>query len=250
MDMDPLFWQFVLVGFVAQMIDGALGMAYGVSSNAFLLSLGLHPAVASASVHLAEVFTTAVSGTAHWRMGNVDGALVKRLLVPGVLGGVLGAYILSSVDGDRIKPYLSIYLVIMGVYILYKAIWGRARTPAQAAPRHISLLGLLGGFLDAVGGGGWGPVVTTTLLARGNNPRKTVGSVSLSEFSVTFAQSIVFLLTLGVVHWQIVLGLLLGGLVAAPLGAHIVRRIPARALMGVIGLLIIGLSLRTIVLAF
>jgi uncharacterized protein len=248
--MDPLFWQFVVVGFVAQMIDGALGMAYGVSSNAFLLSLGLPPAVASASVHLAEVFTTAVSGTAHWRMGNVDRALVKRLLVPGVIGGMVGAYILSSVDGERIKPFLSMYLAVMGVYILYKAIWGRAETPAQSAPRHISLLGVLGGFLDAVGGGGWGPVVTTTLLARGNNPRKTVGSVSLSEFSVTLAQSIVFFLTLGVIHWQVVLGLLLGGLLAAPMGAHIVRRVPARALMGAIGLLIIGLSVRTIVLAF
>ena len=247
--MEPLFWQFVVVGFVAQMIDGALGMAYGVSSNAFLLSLGLPPATASASVHLAEVFTTAVSGASHWRMGNVDRGLVKRLLIPGVAGGVTGAYILSTVDGDTIKPYLSAYLAIMGVYILWKAFSGKADQPKSSAPRHISLLGLLGGFLDAVGGGGWGPVVTTTLVARGNSPRETVGSVNLSEFAVTLAQSIVFFLTLGVVHWQVVTGLLLGGVLAAPLGAHMVRRVPARALMSFIGVLIIGLSVRTILLA-
>ena len=247
--MEPMFWQFVVVGFVAQMIDGALGMAYGVSSNAFLLSLGLPPAVASASVHLAEVFTTAVSGASHWRMGNVDRALVKRLLIPGVIGGVTGAYILSTVDGDAIKPYLSAYLAVMGVYILWKALRGPAKEGVVTPPRHISLLGLFGGFVDAIGGGGWGPVVTTTLVARGNSPRKTVGSVSLSEFAVTLSQSVVFFLTLGMVHWQVVTGLLLGGVLAAPWGAYLVKRVPARALMSFIGVLIIGLSVRTIVLA-
>jgi uncharacterized membrane protein YfcA len=247
--MEPLFWQFVIVGFVAQMIDGALGMAYGVSSNAFLLSLGLPPAVASASVHLAEVFTTAVSGASHWRMGNIDRALVKRLMIPGVIGGMTGAYILSSIDGDVIKPWLSAYLAAMGVYILWKALRGQVKEGVVTPPRHISLLGLFGGFVDAIGGGGWGPVVTTTLVARGNSPRKTVGSVNLSEFAVTLAQSVVFFLTLGTVHWQVVAGLLLGGIIAAPSGAYLVRRVPARALMSFIGVLIIGLSVRTIVLA-
>lgn len=246
--MEPQFWWFVVVGFTAQLIDGALGMAYGVSSNAFLLTLGLPPAIASASVHLAEVFTTAVSGASHWRMGNVDRALVKRLLLPGVLGGMTGAYILASIDGDVIKPYLSAYLALMGVYILWKAFSGRVQ-PQHVGPRMVSFLGLVGGFMDAIGGGGWGPVVTTTLVARGNSPRETVGSVNLSEFAVTLSQSIVFFLTLGVVHWQVVLGLLLGGVLAAPLGAHMVRRVPARALMSFIGVLIIGLSLRTILLA-
>lgn len=247
--MEPIFWQFVVVGFVAQLIDGAMGMAYGVSSNAFLLSLGLPPAVASASVHLAEVFTTFISGASHWRMGNIDRVLVKRLLIPGVAGGVLGAYILSSVSGETIRPFLSVYLALMGAYILWKAFSGRIDRPRTTAPRHISLLGLVGGFVDAIGGGGWGPVVTTTLVARGNSPRETVGSVNLSEFAVTLAQSIVFFLTLGMIHWQVVLGLLLGGVLAAPAGAYLVHRIPARALMSFIGVLIIGLSVRTIVLA-
>lgn len=246
--MEPTFLHFVLVGFAAQLIDGSLGMAYGVSSNAFLLSLGLPPAAASASVHMAEVCTTAISGSAHWRFGNVEWGLVKRLALPGVLGGVIGATILSTVPGETIRPFLSLYLALMGVYILWKA-FGRAKLAQRNdTPRHLSLLGLTGGFFDAIGGGGWGPIVTTSLIARGNNPRKTVGSVNLSEFAVTLAQSITFLLTIGLTHWQVVAGLLLGGVIAAPFGAYVVRRLPARMLMSAIGVLIIFLSARTLLL--
>ena len=240
---------YVLVGFVAQIIDGALGMAYGVSSNTFLLSLGLPPAAASASVHMAEVVTTGVSGISHWRLGNIDWKLVKRLLIPGVIGGVAGAYLLISIDGDIIKPYISGYLLIMGAYILFKAINHNGHVNDGTHTARVSYLGLVGGFCDAIGGGGWGPVVTTTLVARGKNPRLTIGSVNFSEFFVTLAESITFVLTLSFgQYWQIILGLLIGGAVAAPLAAHVTKYMPIKALMILVGTLIVILSIRTIYL--
>lgn len=248
--MDLSILLYMLVGFVAQMIDGALGMAYGVSSNTFLLSVGVPPAIASASVHLAETFTTAVSGYSHWRLGNVDKDLFKKLILPGVLGAILGAYILTQIDGNVIKPFISAYLLVMGVLILVKAI--RNNHKEQKVNDHISTLGMTGGFFDAIGGGGWGPIVTTTLVARGNNPRYTIGSVNLSEFFVTFSQSVVFIFTLSsdlLSNWHVIVGLLLGGVIAAPFAALITKRLPMRVLMGLVGLLIIGLSIRTILLA-
>lgn len=238
---------YVLVGFAAQMIDGALGMAYGVSSNTFLLSVGVPPAIASASVHVAETFTTAVSGISHWKLGNVDKELFKKLILPGVLGAVVGAYILSNIDGKVIKPYISAYLLIMGVVILVKAI--RSNHTEQKVTSHISILGVIGGFCDAIGGGGWGPIVTTTLVARGNNPRFTIGSVNSSEFFITFSQSVVFvaaLFTQLVENWAVIVGLLVGGVIAAPFAAVVAKKLPARLLMGIVGLLIIGLSIQTI----
>lgn len=238
---------FVIFGFFAQIIDGALGMAYGVSSNTFLLSIGIAPAAASASVHMAEIFTTGVSGFSHWRLKNINRHLILRLLIPGVLGGVLGAYILTSVSGDLLKPYISIYLIIMGLVIVWKAI--RHSPVHKKVTSWIAPLGLIGGFFDAIGGGGWGPVVTTTLIARGNNPRYTIGSVNASEFFVTFAQSIMFILTIGLTYWKIILGLLIGGIIAAPLAAIVCKKLPVRTLMFVVGVLIIGLSIRTLFLA-
>lgn len=239
---------FILVGFVAQMIDGALGMAYGVSSNTFLLSLGLPPASASASVHMAEVFTTGVSGASHWKLKNIDTSLAKKLLIPGVLGGVTGAYILTSLDGNLLKPWISAYLLVMGLIILYKAFKGVRKN--QAPIKHVSLLGLVGGFFDAIGGGGWGPVVTTTLVARGNNARVSIGTVNFSEFFVTLAQSITFVLTLQFAdYWQVILGLLLGGVIAAPMAAYITKHLPLKFLMVLVGVVIVGLSIRTIALA-
>jgi uncharacterized membrane protein YfcA len=241
---------FVLVGFIAQMIDGALGMAYGVSSNTFLLSIGIPPAIASASVHMAEVITTGVSGISHWRLGNIDWKLVKRLALPGVFGGAAGAYLLTSIDGDYIKPFISGYLLIMGVVILVKAFNYQAKPHNGTHTRRVSILGVIGGFFDAIGGGGWGPIVTTTLVARGKNARLTIGSVNFSEFFVTFAESLTFLLTLSFVgYWHIILGLLIGGAIAAPLAASVTRKLPVKALMFMVGLLIIALSIRTIILA-
>ena len=242
---------YILVGFVAQMVDGALGMAYGVSSNTFLLSLGIPPAAASASVHMAEVVTTGISGFSHWKLGNVDWKLVRRLLLPGVIGGVVGAYLLTSIDGNIIKPYISAYLLLMGGIIIYKAFTMKSERPTDEyhGPR-ISLLGLLGGFCDAIGGGGWGPVVTSTLVANGKHPRMTIGSVNFSEFFITFSESITFLLALSFgQYWQIILGLLIGGAIGAPLAALLSQKLPLKTLMIVVGILIIILSLRTLYLA-
>jgi len=245
--MDESILFFVLVGFVAQMIDGALGMAYGVSSNALLLGFGLPPAAASASVHMAEVVTTGVSGISHHLFGNIDRKVIKSLVLPGVIGGVAGAYLLTTIPVDIIKPVVSVYLVTMGIVILMKGFLKPAVTPAETP---LIPLGLAGGFLDAIGGGGWGPVVTTTLVARGNLPRYTVGSVNAAEFFVATAQSITFILTIGITHWQIVLGLLIGGAAAAPLAAYAARRLPARLMMNMVGVLIILISLRTLILSF
>jgi uncharacterized membrane protein YfcA len=243
--MDISILLYVVVGFVAQIIDGALGMAYGVSSNTFLLSIGIPPAAASAAVHTAEVFTTGVSGVSHWRLGNLDWNLIKRLLIPGVIGGVAGAYLLTSIDGDILKPWISAYLMIMGAIILYKAFRHNGEHTDEI--KQVGILGLIGGFFDAIGGGGWGPIVTTTLVARGKHPRYAIGSVNFSEFFVTFAQSVTFILTLGFVqYWQIILGLLTGGVIAAPLAARLARRLPVRTLMVMVGTLIILLSIRTI----
>lgn len=242
---------YVLVGFVAQTIDGALGMAYGVSSNTFLLSVGIPPAAASASVHMAEVVTTGISGFAHWKLGNVDWKLVRRLLITGVLGGVAGAYLLTSIDGDIIKPYIAAYLLLMGGLILYKAFTLQPRTkPDEYHGPRVSWLGLVGGFCDAIGGGGWGPVVTSTLVARGKYPRTTIGSVNFSEFFVTFAESVTFVLALSFSeYWQIILGLLIGGGLAAPLAARVTKKLPIKTLMIMVGALIIITSIRTIYLA-
>jgi uncharacterized membrane protein YfcA len=242
---------YIFVGFIAQMIDGALGMAYGVSSNTFLLSLGIPPAAASASVHMAEVVTTGISGFSHWRLGNVDWKLVRRLLIPGVIGGVAGAYLLTSIDGNIVKPYIAAYLLFMGGVIIYKAFTIQPRTkPDEYHGPRISWLGLLGGFCDAIGGGGWGPVVTSTLVARGKYARTTIGSVNFSEFFVTLSQSVVFVLTLSLTdYWQIILGLLIGGGIAAPLAARMTKNLPLKALMIMVGVLIILLSIRTILLA-
>lgn len=234
---------FLFVGFVAQLIDGCLGMAYGVSANSFLLGIGVLPAAASASVHASEVFTTAFSGISHWRLGNIDWGLVRRLLIPGVLGGVAGAYLLTRVPGELVKPYIAVYLLLMGARILYKSLGEMKTAHLPLAP-----LGLAGGFFDAIGGGGWGPIVTTTLLANGSTPRKTIGSVNLSEFFVTLVQTFTFLATIGLQHWQVILGLIIGGAIAAPFGALLTSRLPARILMRIVGVLIILLSIRTLLL--
>ncbi|MBC7879279.1 MAG: sulfite exporter TauE/SafE family protein [Anaerolineales bacterium] len=249
--MELPFLLFVLVGFIAQMIDGALGMAYGISSNTFLLSLGIPPAAASASVHMAEVVTTGISGFSHWKLGNVDWKLVRRLLIPGVIGGVTGAYVLTSIDGNVLKPYIAAYLLIMGGVIIYKAF---TMTPRQKPDEYhgprISLLGLIGGFCDAIGGGGWGPVVTSTLVAHGKHPRMTIGSVNFTEFFVTFSESVLFVIALSFgEYWQIILGLLIGGAIAAPIAAKLSQKLPVKTLMIIVGIVIIILSLRTIYLA-
>jgi uncharacterized protein len=239
MDLGGDFMLFVLIGLCAQLVDGALGMAYGLVSSSILLAMGLPPAAVSASVHTAEVFTTGVSGASHGLLGNVDRKLMLRLAVPGVVGGVLGAYVLTQLPGDAIKPFVYAYLLVLAVLILLRAV-GR-RIPRNEVKR-VGVLGFFAGLLDAIGGGGWGPMATSTLLARGGEARTSIGTVSASEFVVTLAISITFLLTVGISHWQIVLGLLVGGVIAAPLAAMLVKHLPERAVLGAVGSLILGIS--------
>ena len=234
---------FITVGFLAQMIDGALGMAWGVSSNTFLLSLGIPPAMASASVHAAEILTTAVSGLSHLSFGNVDKSLFKRLLIPGVIGGALGAYMLTAISGNLVKPFVSIYLLVMGSIIIYKAL-KKPRKRKEGV--HIVPLAAAGGFFDAVGGGGWGPIVTSTLIAKGNNPRFTIGSVNLAEFFVTLTETATFFTIIGLAYWNVIAGLILGGVLAAPLAAYTCKKLPQKALMIMVGALITALSIRTV----
>lgn len=237
---------FIVVGFIAQMIDGSIGMAYGVSSTSFLLGLGIPPAPAIASVKTAEMFTSGVSGLSHLKLGNVDKNLFKKLLIPGIIGAFLGAYILVMVPGDTLRPFIAFYLLIMGFVILMNAF---QKIREREVRTKLFPLGLAGGFFDALGGGGWGPIVTTTLVARGNTPRFTVGSVNLSEWFVTVTQVVVFIATIGLVHWQIIIGLMIGGVIAAPLAAHVCKWLPTRALMIIIGVVITSLSIRTLYLA-
>jgi uncharacterized membrane protein YfcA len=244
--MDINFWVLILVGFLAQLIDGSLGMAYGVSSNSFLLGVGVPPVIASASVHTAEVFTTAISGFSHWKLGNIDKRIVFGLIVPGMIGGALGAYVLTNVDGNVIKPYIAIYLLIMGTRILFKVFFHQNPAEKDPKPKLLIPLGLAGGTLDAIGGGGWGPIVTTTLISIGHTPRKTIGSVNFSEFFVTLVISITFLLTIGLEHWNVFLGLMIGGVIAAPFGALLTKKIPAKAIMISVGILIIFLQIRAL----
>ena len=241
--MDASFGLFVVVGFLAQLVDGAMGMAYGVISTTFLLSIGIPPVFASAGVHTAEVFTTLISGIAHWRFGNVSWALVKRLVIPGVFGGVIGAYVLSSVATEIIKPYIATYLLIMGLVIAVRAF---RKIEIRNVSRGLIPLGAIGGVLDAIGGGGWGPVVTSTLVARGNHPRLTIGSVNLAEFFVTIAESATFVGLVGLGYWRIAGGLVVGGTVAAPLAAYICKKLPARALMVIVGVTIVVLQVRSL----
>jgi len=236
---------FIAVGFAAQMIDGSLGMAYGISCSSFLMATGVTPVLASASVHVAEVFTTASSGFFHWKLGNFDKKLFRKLAIPGVLGAVLGAFVLSNFDGKIIQPYISAYLIIMGIVLIQKAF----RPVRLWKFKRIPILGFFGGFMDSSGGGGWGPIVSTTLMAGGNHPTKTIGTVNVTEFFVAFAAGGVFTIFVGIESIDIVIGLILGGLLAAPFGALLANKINKRYAMVVVGALIIFLSGRTILKA-
>jgi uncharacterized protein len=233
---------FIAIGFGAQLIDGAIGMAFGVITNTLLVSvMGMAPAQASARVHIVEMFTTAASGISHVLHKNVDWKLFSRLAIPGVAGGVLGAYVLTNIDAAIAKPFVMVYLSGIGIYLLYRA-WGYTHEHRQ--PKVIAPLGFIGGFLDAAGGGGWGPVVTSNLLIQGSSPRMTVGTVNTTEFFLTTAVSITFITQIGFEAFTAAtLGLLIGGLLAAPLGAYLAKRIPPQRLMLMVGVILTMTSL-------
>lgn len=232
---------FILIGFAAQAIDGALGMAFGVISNTLLLSMGVPPAVASAGVHTVETFTTAASGVSHALHKNVNWKLFLRIAIPGMIGGALGAYVLSNVHGETVKPFILAYLAAIGLYLLWRS---RHYPNRDREPKIVEPLGLVGGFLDASGGGGWGPVVTSNLLVQGTSPRMTIGSVNSAEFFVTATISATFITQLGwAAFTTATVGLLIGGLMAAPFGAMLAKRIEPRTLMLMVGIVLTGTSI-------
>ncbi len=236
LDTTTLILLFVAIGFVAQAIDGALGMAFGQISSTLLISTGVPPAAASAGVHTAETFTTAISGISHILHGNVDWRLFVRIAVPGVIGGVLGAYVLTQIQADTARPFVLAYLTALGVYLFYRGVMHRH---TERQPKIVSPLGLIGGFLDAAGGGGWGAIVTSNLLVQGGSPRKVIGTVNAAEFLLTVTISATFIFTLG---WEAftaaTVGLLIGGVIAAPFGALIAKRVNPDLLLTFVGALV------------
>ena len=238
---------YILGGFIAQMIDGALGMAYGVTATTFLMSVGITPAAASASVHASEVFTSGVSGYMHLKFGNVNSKLFRTLVIPGIIGAILGAYVLSSLEdySGYIKPIVSIYTLFLGAIIIRKALVKRQE---KRQLKRVGWLALFGGYLDSIGGGGWGPIVSSTLIASGRHPKYTIGSVNLTEFFVSLASSLTFFTVIGLGYWQVIAGLILGGVVAAPIAARLANKLPVKSMMILVGIVIIVVSLRQIVL--
>ena len=241
-----------IVGLVAQLVDGSLGMAYGVTSTTLLLAVGISPALASASVHIAEMGTCAASGISHWRFGNVDWSRIVWLAVPGAVGAFLGAVVLASVlTAEAAEPIVAVFLFSLGIFILARFSFRRHERPVRERPVSKAFLGPLGfvaGFLDAAGGGGWGPISTPTLLSSGRmQPRKIIGTVDTSEFVVAFAASVGFLVSLSFadIPWQLVGALLVGGVIAAPIAAWIVRILPARIMGTAVGGLILVVNMKT-----
>jgi uncharacterized protein len=260
--MSEHFFLFILVGFIAQFIKGSIGMAFGVISSAFLLSLGIPPVVVSASVHTASIATTATSGISHALFKNVDYLLFRRLVIPGVIGSILGAYLLTRIPTKIATPLIASYLLSMGLIILYKAIRQvhqtkrlpaffikkilREQLPSEHA-RGVIPLGAVGGFLDALGGGGWGHIITSTLLAQGATPHYVIGTVNSVQFFVALSASATFFFTIGLSNWPIIIALIIGGVIAAPLAAYMVRRINPPLLMLMAGILVVLLSARTLI---
>lgn len=232
---------FIAIGFAAQLVDGALGMAFGVISSTMMVGvMGLPPALASQRVHFVECFTTATSGISHLLHGNIDKRLFFRLLIPGVIGGVLGAYVLASLDASVVRPFVLIYLAGIGLYILWRGLF---YPPKIKQAKLIAPLGLFGGFLDAAGGGGWGPVVTSNLLIQGAEPRKVVGTVNSVEFFLTVTISVAFIYHLGVADLAgATIGLLIGGITAAPLGAWAAKHLPAKKMLILVGIVLTATS--------
>jgi uncharacterized protein len=242
------WWLFFAIGFVAQLVDGALGMAYGVLTNVALLVIGLPPAHASALVHTAEIFTTSASAASHIYHRNVDWRMVARLGATGVLGAILGAWVLSNVEVTAARRFVYAYLLIMGFYILWKSM-RIASVPRKPAGWTV-LLGFGAGFLDASGGGGWGPMTTSTLVGSGHAPRYSVGSVNTAEFFVTVSAATTFFTEIGVAPLEHFIPLVLGGILAAPFGGWVVKHVPTRALMTAVGILIVTLSIVQLFRAF
>ena len=239
------FFIYLAIGIMAQLVDGTLGMGYGATSTSFLMSVGVPPAISSTGVHVAEMFTTGASAISHYKFKNINKRLVTYLLIPGVIGSVIGAYLLADViDGKVIKPFIAVYMIVLAIMIIIK---GLRNNNVKKKTKNLGILAIFGGFMDAVGGGGWGPIVTSTLIGRGRDPRYTIGSVNAAEFAVSFASGITFLVFQGINGWQVIAGLIVGGVVAAPFAAFFVNKVPRKTMTIVVGILIIALSLKTLI---
>lgn len=244
-----------MVGLFAQLVDGSLGMAYGVTSSSLLLATGIAPAAASAAVHLSEVGTTMASGASHWRFGNVDWRIVAIMAVPGGVAAFVGATFLSNVNGDTAAPWVSLLLLALGVYVVWRFLRRSGRRPefrGRPSPKYLVPLAAVAGLMDAIGGGGWGPVGTTSLLSSGRvEPRKVVGSIDTAEFVVALGASLGFLFALGSsgINLGWVAALMIGGVIAAPIAAYVVRHLPARVLGVAAGGFIVLTNVQTVLVS-
>jgi siroheme synthase-like protein len=247
-DLDPFFYWFLLAGFIFAMIDGSIGMSYGVTSTAFSLTMGLPPAAASMAVHLSEILSNGIAGWMHYRMGNINWKLFKMLIIPGIVGAVAGAYLLSSLEhySSYTKILVSVYTLILGVVILKKSFQSKRKRTGDKI-KKIGLLGFFGGFIDAVGGGGWGSIVLSTLIAGGRNARFSLGTVKVTRFFIAFMSSLTFFTMLHSVNWHAVLGLVIGSALAAPIAARISNKISVKSIMMAVGIIVILVSLRSII---
>lgn len=240
MEFGSEFYWFIVIGLAAQLVDGALGMAFGLVSSSILLGMGLPPAAVSASVHTAEVFTTGVSGASHAYFRNIDKRLFWRLTISGTVGGVIGAYVLTQLPGELIRPFVYVYLLALSILILFRS---AGKFVPKKEIRRVPVLGFFAGLLDASGGGGWGPLATSTLLAGGGKARTTIGTVNAAEFVITLAVSLTFFLSIGIQHLEIVLGLLIGGTLAAPFAAYLVKHVSERTVLTIVGVVVLCISL-------
>ena len=248
--LDYSFLFFVLTGFLAQMVDGVLGMGYGVTSATCLITLGVNPVSVSAAIHTSEIFTTAASGYSHYKFGNVNKKLFRHLVIPGVIGAILGAILLVFLGkeaGSWLMPVMAAYAMFLGLKILIRAF---QKQPKTKKIKRLGWLAWVGGFLDSFGGGGWGPIVTSTLISKGRSPRYTIGSVNLTEFFITMASAVTFFLTVGITHWNVVLGLLIGGATAAPLAAKVTGKLPKKTMMIAVGIMVMIWCVRLIIKSF
>ncbi|WP_205504467.1 TSUP family transporter [Rufibacter psychrotolerans] len=248
-NIEPIFYWMIFAGFLAQMVDGALGMGYGVTSTTVLLSLGVNLPAISGSIHTAEIFSSGISGFSHYKFGNVNKKLFKVLLVPGVIGAIVGAWLLAKVGEEHanyVRPILAAYTLVLGVRIIYTAF---KKNRERKKIKKAGILAGAGGFLDSFGGGGWGPLVTSTLIAKGRTPRFVIGTVSITEFFVTFASALTFFAMLGLSHLQVIIGLVLGGMLAAPIAARLAGRLPMKTMFIAVGSLVIIWSLRILLKA-
>lgn len=246
-EVNAAFFLFMAAGFAAQLVDGAVGMGYGVTSTSLLMSMGVPPAAISGSVHTAEIFSSAASGYSHYKFGNVNKKLFRVLVLPGVIGAIAGAGALVWLGdkyGNYLKPFLAAYCMILGIRILYQAY---KKNKKMKKVKRAGWLAGAGGFLDSFGGGGWGPLVTSTLIAKGRSPQYVIGSVSLSEFFVTLASAVSFFAFIGITHWQVIAGLMIGGAIAAPIAAKLSGKLPLKTMLVCVGIMVIIWSSRILI---